>query len=74
MFTQSLVMRSWVCVTWVSFVGPPLLTPNLDNGRIFDAHEAKRQIGIPTAIFLIVNRIIGTGIFATPLLAVFMLL
>ncbi|KAH8788269.1 amino acid/polyamine transporter I [Diaporthe sp. PMI_573] len=38
----------------------------LDNGRIFDAREAKRQIGIPTAIFLIVNRIIGTGIFATP--------
>ncbi|KAL1871905.1 methionine permease [Diaporthe australafricana] len=38
----------------------------LDSGRIFDAREAKRQIGIPTAIFLIVNRIIGTGIFATP--------
>ncbi|KAK2611489.1 hypothetical protein N8I77_004825 [Diaporthe amygdali] len=38
----------------------------LEVGRIVDAREAKRQIGIPTAIFLIVNRIIGTGIFATP--------
>lgn len=67
MFIKSLVvMRSWVGPVRVSFVFTTLLTSNLDNGRIFDAREAKRQIGIPTAIFLIVNRIIGTGIFATP--------
>ncbi|OAA56720.1 high affinity methionine permease [Niveomyces insectorum RCEF 264] len=35
-------------------------------GRIEHAREAKRQIGIPSAIMLIVNRVIGTGIFATP--------
>ncbi|CAI4210948.1 unnamed protein product [Parascedosporium putredinis] len=35
-------------------------------GQIEQAREAKRQIGVPSAIFLIVNRIIGTGIFATP--------
>lgn len=65
MFIKSLVvMRSWVGPVRVSFVFTPLLTSNVDNGRIFDAREAKRQIGIPTAIFLIVNRIIGTGIFA----------
>ncbi|KAK3937989.1 putative high affinity methionine permease [Diplogelasinospora grovesii] len=38
----------------------------LVTGRIEDARRAKRQIGIPTAVFLITNRIIGTGIFATP--------
>lgn len=30
------------------------------------ASEAKRQIGIVSAAFLIFNRVIGTGIFATP--------
>ena len=29
-------------------------------------HDAKRQIGIVSATFLIFNRMIGTGIFATP--------
>lgn len=31
-----------------------------------DARQAKRQIGVVSAMFLIVNRVIGTGIFATP--------
>ncbi|PKS09324.1 hypothetical protein jhhlp_003938 [Lomentospora prolificans] len=35
-------------------------------GHIEQAREAKRQIGVTSAVFLIVNRIIGTGIFATP--------
>ncbi|KKA31084.1 hypothetical protein TD95_001795 [Thielaviopsis punctulata] len=35
-------------------------------GQIEVARENKRQIGVFSAIFLIVNRIIGTGIFATP--------
>jgi amino acid transporter len=37
-----------------------------EPGQISAAREAKRQIGITSAVFLIVNRIIGTGIFATP--------
>lgn len=37
------------------------------DGESFDAvPEQKRQIGLVSAIFLIFNRIIGTGIFATP--------
>ena len=31
-----------------------------------EARDAKRQIGIVSAAFLIFNRVIGTGIFATP--------
>ncbi|KAJ4286209.1 methionine permease [Collariella sp. IMI 366227] len=30
------------------------------------AQDAKRQIGVTSATFLVVNRVIGTGIFATP--------
>ncbi|KAH8899128.1 amino acid transporter [Thozetella sp. PMI_491] len=37
-----------------------------DVGRIHEAREGKRQIGVFSAVFLIGNRIIGTGIFATP--------
>ncbi|KAK3387926.1 high affinity methionine permease [Podospora didyma] len=35
-------------------------------GALHIAREAKRQIGVVSATFLIVNRVIGTGIFATP--------
>ncbi|KAK4183339.1 putative high-affinity methionine permease [Podospora australis] len=35
-------------------------------GQLRQASEAKRQIGVVSAVFLIVNRVIGTGIFATP--------
>lgn len=35
-------------------------------GHLQKAQDAKRQIGIVSATFLIVNRVIGTGIFATP--------
>ncbi|KAK5655204.1 hypothetical protein OQA88_6103 [Cercophora sp. LCS_1] len=35
-------------------------------GHLQQARDAKRQIGIVSATFLIVNRVIGTGIFATP--------
>ncbi|KAL2259924.1 hypothetical protein VTK26DRAFT_6238 [Humicola hyalothermophila] len=35
-------------------------------GHLQQAADAKRQIGVVSAIFLIVNRVIGTGIFATP--------
>ncbi|OAA33492.1 Amino acid/polyamine transporter I [Moelleriella libera RCEF 2490] len=35
-------------------------------GQLEIARENKRQIGIPSAAMLIFNRIIGTGIFATP--------
>ncbi|KAK5996931.1 High-affinity methionine permease [Cladobotryum mycophilum] len=36
------------------------------EGRYQQARDAKRQIGIASACMLIFNRIIGTGIFATP--------
>lgn len=36
------------------------------KGRVERAREGKRQIGITSATMLIVNRVIGTGIFATP--------
>lgn len=48
---------------------PPLpAAPNLNDtvGEIYEAREAKRQIGVWSATLLILNRIIGTGIFATP--------
>ncbi|KAG2420884.1 high-affinity methionine permease [Aspergillus terreus] len=39
----------------------------LYEGNVFDATpEDRRQIGVVSASFLIFNRIIGTGIFATP--------
>ncbi|GJN70699.1 high-affinity methionine permease [Purpureocillium lilacinum] len=41
-------------------------TNDTEVGRLEIARENKRQIGIPSAALLILNRIIGTGIFATP--------
>lgn len=39
----------------------------LYEGNVFDATpEDRRQIGVVSASFLIFNRVIGTGIFATP--------
>jgi amino acid transporter len=35
-------------------------------GHLQQARDAKRQIGVVSATFLVVNRVIGTGIFATP--------
>ncbi|KAL2760958.1 hypothetical protein ACRALDRAFT_1090725 [Sodiomyces alcalophilus JCM 7366] len=35
-------------------------------GQIEQKREAKRQVGVISAAFLIFNRIVGTGIFATP--------
>ncbi|TDL24533.1 amino acid transporter [Rickenella mellea] len=38
-----------------------------DGGQSFDnVPQAKRQLGLTSVVFLIFNRIIGTGIFATP--------
>lgn len=37
-----------------------------ESGRLRIASEAKRKIGVLSASMLIFNRIIGTGIFATP--------
>ncbi|CAI6333182.1 unnamed protein product [Periconia digitata] len=36
------------------------------NGSLYHVKQAKRQIGVTSAVFLIFNRMIGTGIFATP--------
>ncbi|KAK4232999.1 amino acid/polyamine transporter I [Achaetomium macrosporum] len=35
-------------------------------GHLQQARDSKRQIGVVSATFLVVNRVIGTGIFATP--------
>ncbi|KAK1458706.1 amino acid permease [Colletotrichum paranaense] len=45
---------------------PAATTYDSEVGRIEHARENKRKIGVTTAIFLIVNRVVGTGIFATP--------
>jgi amino acid transporter len=39
---------------------------DVDNGSLYQAQQNKRQIGVTSAVFLIFNRMIGTGIFATP--------
>lgn len=39
---------------------------DLDEGSLYHVRQAKRQIGVTSAVFLIFNRMIGTGIFATP--------
>ena len=36
------------------------------DGSLYQVRQQKRQIGITSAVFLIFNRMIGTGIFATP--------
>lgn len=41
-------------------------SPDIDDGSLYQVRQAKRQIGVTSAIFLIFNRMIGTGIFATP--------
>lgn len=39
---------------------------DIDTGSLSEVRQAKRQIGVTSAVFLIFNRMIGTGIFATP--------
>lgn len=39
---------------------------DVDDGSLYQVRQAKRQVGVTSAIFLIFNRMIGTGIFATP--------
>lgn len=41
-------------------------TSDIDAGSLYQVRQAKRQIGVTSAVFLIFNRMIGTGIFATP--------
>jgi amino acid transporter len=45
---------------------PEVPESDIDNGSLYHVREAKRQIGVTSAVFLIFNRMIGTGIFATP--------
>ncbi|KUJ18813.1 amino acid transporter [Mollisia scopiformis] len=44
-------------------VEPAILEGNVDN---YTTSESRRQIGWISAVFLIFNRMVGTGIFATP--------
>jgi amino acid transporter len=39
---------------------------DVDNGSLYAVRQAKRQIGVTSATFLVFNRVVGTGIFATP--------
>ena len=41
-------------------------TSSDDGHDVYQTSEGRRQIGLVSAIFLIFNRMIGTGIFATP--------
>ncbi|KAI8931087.1 hypothetical protein NX059_012098 [Plenodomus lindquistii] len=43
-----------------------LPSSDVDQGSLYQVQQAKRQIGVTSAVFLIFNRMIGTGIFATP--------
>lgn len=54
-----------------SVEGQPKSDPNappsdIDNASLYQVRQAKRQIGVTSAVFLVFNRMIGTGIFATP--------
>ncbi|KAI9730951.1 MAG: hypothetical protein M1818_008026 [Claussenomyces sp. TS43310] len=46
--------------------GVPNETGRDDDGDDYQTNNSRRQIGVVSAIFLIFNRMIGTGIFATP--------
>lgn len=39
---------------------------DVNHGSLQQVRQSKRQIGVTSAVFLIFNRMIGTGIFATP--------
>ena len=46
---------------------PPSNIPLVVDGEVFETTtESRRSIGVFSAIFLIFNRMVGTGIFATP--------
>jgi amino acid transporter len=46
---------------------PPAIGDDVhEDGSLYQVRQEKRQIGIVSAVFLIFNRMIGTGIFATP--------
>ncbi|KAJ3493354.1 hypothetical protein NLG97_g4785 [Lecanicillium saksenae] len=49
-----------------SEIGAVANISDIESTRYQIARDNKRQLGIPSASLLIFNRIIGTGIFATP--------
>lgn len=60
-----MVSQDCVCLLYDGCV--TCLTDCLDEGNVFEASpDNRRQIGIFSASLLIFNRVIGTGIFATP--------
>lgn len=44
----------------------PIEHGNGDTEDLYQTSDSRRQIGVVSAVFLIFNRMIGTGIFATP--------
>lgn len=63
-----MVFPSFVCIKSISgYIYGPTWTNWSDEGNVFEATpENRRQIGVVSASFLIFNRVIGTGVFATP--------
>jgi amino acid transporter len=50
----------------VLFVNTPNTRVTIEEGSAYQTNDSRRQIGPISAIFLIFNRMIGTGIFSTP--------
>lgn len=47
-------------------VGPDATTAESETEEVYTTSSSRRQIGTVSAVFLIFNRMVGTGIFATP--------
>ncbi|KAL7275044.1 methionine permease [Rhizina undulata] len=54
------------CKVTLRFSAHSPATKNVDENVVNQTSESRRQIGVASATFLIFNRMIGTGIFATP--------
>lgn len=64
-----MVVRGFVCII-SKCLFPRRIPPNwpsADEGNVFETSpDSRRQIGVLSAAALIFNRVVGTGIFATP--------
>lgn len=68
-------MYMYICIRRTSHINeagavPHVLTGFLsvapEEGSVYRTSDSRREIGLTSAVFLIFNRMIGTGIFATP--------
>lgn len=64
-YVARMAYRDYVCSFHHDSI--TFLTCSLDEGNVFETSpDSRRQIGIFSASLLIFNRVVGTGIFATP--------